>query len=304
MLYGPHGAPDFFTQAAIDAFFASDWQVHYNSNRLGVRLVGPKPTWTRANGGEAGLHPSNVHDCEYAIGAVNFTGDFPVILTHDGPSLGGFVCPVTIAKAELWKVGQVKPGDTIRFHPITADDALAREKAQMHLIETLRPEHPPTFAVPSLAETAHGSATILAALEATTSTPKVVYRQAGDKYVLIEYGDNVLDLALRLRVHLLMNALTAQAEPGVEELSPGVRSLQVRYDSRIIHQSGLMSLLLALEATLGDVSTLKVPSRVVWMPMAFEDSATLGAVSRYQETVRASAPGCPTTWTLSSGLTA
>ena len=59
-----------------------------------------------------------MHDCEYAIGAINFTGDFPVILTRDGPSLGGFVCPVTIAKAELWKVGQVKPGDRIRFHPI------------------------------------------------------------------------------------------------------------------------------------------------------------------------------------------
>jgi len=131
-LYVPHGAPDFFTQAAIDEFFASDWQVHYNSNRLGVRLVGPKPTWTRANGGEAGLHPSNVHDCEYAIGAVNFTGDFPVILTHDGPSLGGFVCPVTIAKAELWKVGQVKPGDRIRFHPVSADEAVALEKAQLN----------------------------------------------------------------------------------------------------------------------------------------------------------------------------
>ncbi|MGK3142881.1 urea carboxylase [Pantoea sp. C2G6] len=293
VLYGPHGAPDFFTQAAIDEFFASDWQVHYNSNRLGVRLVGPKPAWTRANGGEAGLHPSNVHDCEYAIGAINFTGDFPVILTHDGPSLGGFVCPVTIAKAELWKVGQLKPGDTLRFHPIGADEALAREKAQMQTLATLRPAHPPAFAVPSLAETAHGSATLLAALDATHSTPKVLYRQAGDKYVLIEYGDNVLDLALRLRVHLLMNALTARAEPGVEELSPGVRSLQVRYDSRIISQADLMSLLLALETTLGDVSTLKVPSRVVWMPMAFEDSATLGAVSRYQETVCASAPWLP-----------
>lgn len=145
VLYGPHGAPDFFTQAAIDEFFASDWQVHYNSNRLGVRLVGPKPSWTRANGGEAGLHPSNVHDCEYAIGAVNFTGDFPVILTHDGPSLGGFVCPVTIARAELWKVGQVKPGDKIRFHPISVDEAVALEKAQMHVIDTLRPEHAPTL---------------------------------------------------------------------------------------------------------------------------------------------------------------
>lgn len=41
VLYGPHGAPDFFTHAAIDEFFAAEWQVHYNSNRLGVRLVGP-----------------------------------------------------------------------------------------------------------------------------------------------------------------------------------------------------------------------------------------------------------------------
>ncbi len=293
VLYGPHGAPDFFTQAAIDEFFASDWQVHYNSNRLGVRLVGPKPTWTRANGGEAGLHPSNVHDCEYAIGAVNFTGDFPVILTHDGPSLGGFVCPVTIAKAELWKVGQVKPGDKIRFHPISADEAVALEKAQAHSVATLRSAHAPAFAVPSLAASAIGSATLLAALPATATTPAAVYRQAGDKYVLIEYGDNVLDLALRLRVHLLMNALRERAVPGVEELSPGVRSLQVRYDSLILSQKQLMQLLLELESGLGDVSQLKVPSRIVWLPMAFEDSATLGAVERYKETVRASAPWLP-----------
>ena len=73
-----------------------------------MRLTGPKPDWARESGGEAGLHPSNIHDCEYAIGSINFTGDSPVILTRDGPSLGGFVCPVTIAKAELWKVGQVK----------------------------------------------------------------------------------------------------------------------------------------------------------------------------------------------------
>ena len=91
VLYGPHGAPDFFKPEAIDAFFAADWEVHYNSNRLGVRLTGPKPDWARESG-EAGLHPSNIHDCEYAIGSINFTGDSPVILTRDGPSLGGFVC--------------------------------------------------------------------------------------------------------------------------------------------------------------------------------------------------------------------
>ena len=75
----------------------------------------PKPRWARTDGGEAGLHPSNIHDNAYAIGTIDFTGDMPVILGPDGPSLGGFVCPATIIEADLWKMGQLKPGDTVRF---------------------------------------------------------------------------------------------------------------------------------------------------------------------------------------------
>ncbi len=56
---GPHGAPDFFTPEDIETFYATDWEVHYNSSRTGVRLIGPRPQWARADGGEAGLHPSN-----------------------------------------------------------------------------------------------------------------------------------------------------------------------------------------------------------------------------------------------------
>ncbi|WP_313494282.1 carboxyltransferase domain-containing protein, partial [Achromobacter animicus] len=273
------------------AFFAADWEVHYNSNRLGVRLIGPKPTWARENGGEAGLHPSNIHDCEYAIGSINFTGDSPVILTRDGPSLGGFVCPVTIARAELWKVGQVKPGDRIRFVRIDYPQAVALEAAQDRRIADLAP------AVPAATEPAPVPATvsetIVAALPAEGSRPSVSYRQAGDGYLLLEYGDNVLDLALRMRIHLLMEALNANPVAGVLELSPGVRSLQIRYDSRVILQGALIARLLKIEEGLADVATLKVPTRVVYLPMAFEDSATLGAVQRYQETVRASAPWLP-----------
>lgn len=56
------------------------------------------------------LHPLLLHVsalCVPAIGTVNFTGDMPVILMVDGPSLGGFVCPATIVSTELWKIGQV-----------------------------------------------------------------------------------------------------------------------------------------------------------------------------------------------------
>ncbi len=288
VLYGPHGAPDFFTSASMETFFATDWEVHYNSNRLGVRLVGPRPEWARRDGGEAGLHPSNVHDCEYAIGAINFTGDFPVILTNDGPSLGGFVCPVTVAKAELGKVGQLKPGDRIRFRPISFDAARALQAAQDQDIAGLRQ----TARTPSLPAPARATA-ILAGRAASGHHPAIAYRQAGDGYLLLEYGENVLDIGLRLRVYLMMEALKAQPVDGVLELSPGVRSLQVRYDGQRIHQAALIEALLAIEASLPDVATLKIPTRVVHLPMAFEDAATLDAVQRYRETVCADAPWLP-----------
>ncbi|MEQ3776601.1 MAG: urea carboxylase [Alcanivorax sp.] len=292
VLYGPHGAPDFFREDAIEEFFSADWQVHYNSNRLGIRLVGPKPSWTRTDGGEAGLHPSNVHDNEYAIGSINFTGDFPVILTKDGPSLGGFVCPVTIAKAELWKVGQLKPGDSIRFSPISFAQAKAMEESQDASIENLGviPRVNPEISDHSDAFT---SATMLAEKDADGHVPRIVYRQAGDKYILIEYGDNVLDLALRMRVHALMENLKASPVEGILELSPGVRSLQIHYDSRRIDQTTLVETLLDREKSIGSVDEMVVTSRVLHLPMAFEDSATLDAVTRYQETIRSDAPWLP-----------
>jgi len=293
VLYGPHGAPDFFTEESIGAFFAASFEVHYNSNRLGIRLIGPKPSWARTDGGEAGLHPSNVHDCEYAIGSVNFTGDMPVILTRDGPSLGGFVCPVTIAKAELWKVGQAKPGDRIRFVPMAFDAALALERAQDAAVAGLAAPAPVDRPAPALAPAGTVSACVLAELPAEGDRPRVAYRQAGDRYVLIEYGPPVLDLRFRFRVHALMEALRADPVPGILELSPGVRSLQVNYDGRAIHQAALLEALVAREATLPPVASMRVRTRVVHLPMAFEDGATLAAVSRYAETVRAAAPWLP-----------
>ena len=123
---GPHAAPDFVTEAGIAAFYATDWQVHHHSSRTGVRLVGPPVEWARDDGGEAGLHPSNVHDTPYTVGAVDFTGDMPIVLGPDGPSLGGFTCPVTVISDDRWKLGQLAPGDRVRFVPVDRDEARAR----------------------------------------------------------------------------------------------------------------------------------------------------------------------------------
>ncbi len=285
VLYGPHGAPDYFQPQAIEQFFATDWQVHYNSNRLGIRLIGPKLDFARSDGGEAGLHPSNIHDTEYAVGSINFTGDMPVILTRDGPSLGGFVCPATIVRAELWKVGQIKPGDSIRFVPISYAQARALEAAQKDGLVALSPKPLPLHA--------DLGACILRDLPAQGEQPRCTIRQAGDGYVLLEYGENVLDLALRLRVHALMRALEENPVLGIEECSPGVRSLQIRFEPERIAQHELCEKLVRINASLPPAHRLAVPARIVYLPMAFEDSATLDAVSRYRQSVRDTAPWLP-----------
>ncbi len=288
VLYGPHGAPDFFTDHDIQTFFSTAWEVHYNSARTGVRLIGPKPQWARQDGGEAGLHPSNIHDNAYALGTIDFTGDMPVILGPDGPSLGGFVCPATIIQAELWKIGQLKPGDTVRFYRLNVAQAHQREQIQEGLIAHLRLDPYPLSAEHSTTDAA-----ILHQIAASEDQVAVVYRQAGDKNLLIEYGPLVLDLNLRFRVHALMTWLEAHPIEGVLELTPGIRSLQVHYDSQIITQGQLLEQLIRAEAQLPPIEALEVPTRIIYLPLAWEDEATLLAIRKYMQSVRDDAPWCP-----------
>ncbi len=281
VLYGPHGAPDFFTPHDIETFFSTAWKVHHNSDRTGVRLIGPKPVWARKDGGEAGLHPSNIHDNAYAIGTVDFTGDMPVILGPDGPSLGGFVCPVTIVDAELWKMGQLKPGDLVRLRAVSLAQATAMREALDAFVETL------AGAPPELPAVAVREEPVL------RSRPGVVCRADGDHYLLLEYGPNVLDLNLRFRIHALEGELRALALPGILDITPGVRSLHVHWDGRKLRREELLDALDACEARIPDLDDLVVPSRVIHLPLSWDDPATQLAIRKYMQSVRPDAPWCP-----------
>ncbi|MGW1160787.1 5-oxoprolinase/urea amidolyase family protein [Streptomyces sp. NPDC002519] len=259
-LEGPHAAPEFFTEDDIHDFYAAPWKVHFNSARTGVRLVGPKPRWARPDGGEAGLHPSNIHDTPYSVGAVDYTGDMPVLLGPDGPSLGGFVCPATVATGERWKLGQLRPGDTVRFTPL-ADDGGPR----------------PTIV----------DGGVLA------RDGDVTYRRSGDDNLLVEFGPMQLDLALRMRVHALMEAVSGASLDGVTDLTPGIRSLQVRTDPARLPQRDLLAAVRELVAALPPTDALVVPSRTVHLPLSWDDPATREAIARYMAGVRDDAPWCP-----------
>jgi len=286
VIYGPHGAPDFFTREDMDAFFAADWEVHYNSSRTGIRLIGPKPTWARPDGGEAGLHPSNIHDNAYALGTVDFTGDMPVILGPDGPSLGGFVCPATVIRAECWKLGQLRPGDRVRFVPVNQRGAEVLAREQDAAIEALRKPNMTIAPVkPRSPLLDHG--------DAATVGIAVAYRACGDRYLLIEYGPPVLDIRLRFRAHAMMLHLKALALPGILELTPGIRSLQVHYDPLQLPQADLLARLREAEQALGDSKELVLPARIVHLPLSWDDPATQLAIDKYTRSVRPGAPWCP-----------
>ncbi|WP_328441475.1 5-oxoprolinase/urea amidolyase family protein [Streptomyces sp. NBC_00444] len=257
---GPHAAPEFFTEQDIRDFYAADWKVHFNSARTGVRLVGPKPRWARTDGGEAGLHPSNIHDTPYSVGSVDYTGDMPVLLGPDGPSLGGFVCPAVVLSAERWKLGQLRPGDTVRFVPVDVDGA---RRAEIVDGGVLARDH------------------------------DVTYHRSGDDSLLIEFGPMQLDLALRMRVHALMEAIAEESLDGITDLTPGIRSLQIRTDPRRLPQHELLAAVRETVSSLPPSDELVVPSRTVHLPLSWDDPATREAIARYMAGVRDDAPWCP-----------
>jgi urea carboxylase len=294
VLVGPHAAPDFLTVDGLEALLRAEWRVHFNSARTGVRLVGPRPGWARVDGGEAGLHPSNIHDTGYAVGSVDLTGDMPIILGPDGPSLGGFVCPAVVAASERWKLGQLAPGDRVRLVPWTASEAAAADRHRAAwLARATRPTEPlarPTWNRP-LPRPARRDDAVLARREPAGSHPGVTYRRAGDRFVLVEYGPMVLDLALRVRVHVLEQWVRDHL-PAVVDVTAGVRSLLVQVDGRRLGVEDAHRLLAAAEDDLGDVEQTALPSRVVHLPLSWDDPATREAIERYMHGVRADSPWC------------
>ena len=289
VIYGPHGAPEYFLPAYIDTFFATQWEVHFNSSRTGVRLIGPKPLWARTDGGEAGLHPSNIHDNPYAIGAVDFTGDMPVILGPDGPSLGGFVCPVTVIEADLWQLGQLKAGDKIHFEPVALETArhLALEWSSCRsrvtgddILKDAIAGKPGSYRSPVV-------------LDIGEDSTRLVARVAGDTHLLLEIGAPELDLVLRFRAHALMQALEARALHGVIDLTPGIRSLQVHYQPEQLPLAELLTLIANEWTRVCATQNLQVPSRIVHLPLSWDDPACQLAIEKYMTTVRKDAPWCP-----------
>ena len=298
VVLGPHGSPDFLTREGLDELLAASWSVDPHSNRTGIRLLGPRPQWSRADGGEAGLHPSNILDSAYSVGTVMLAGDMAVVVGPDGPSLGGFAAIAQVIRADMWRLGQLRAGDRVTLAPVSmpqaaqlhasAEAEIAQSPPAGHMRrDTL--EHPACglgHAPRAVARTSLGRP-----LEGAHGL--ITYRRAGEGAVLVELGEPVLELRSRVRVHALATGLREERLPGVLDITAGVRSLHVQHDPDRLGAGALLDAIAQIEAGLAAPEDLVIEGRTVHLPLSWRHSEAMRAISRYQESVRADAPWCP-----------
>ncbi|MEU4287678.1 5-oxoprolinase/urea amidolyase family protein [Kribbella sp. NPDC026596] len=289
VIAGPHGAPDHLTPEGVDDFFANSWIVDHRSDRTGIRLVGPTPGWARTDGGEAGLHPSNVHDSAYPVGGIMLSGDTPVIVGKDGPSLGGFVVPAVVIEADRWMLGQLRAGDSVQLVPVSPVAATEAIRVRRHWLSDLRQD--PAEVTSPVSNPDRPKA--LHQAERTTTAPPYTIRCAGERHLLVEAGPAELDLTVRVWIHLLAQSLRAELPAGVTEIVEGVRSMLVAVDSSRLTLTELAERLAFLAAGLDDPETVVLPAREVTLPIAFDHPEAHEAMRRYATSVRPDAPWCP-----------
>ena len=123
---GPH--EDLFVNKSVDDFLNSDWEISDKSDKMALRLFGPKlkfkvrPEYLIR---DAGSDPSNIVEDAIPIGGIQVPSGLELCaMGVDGPSMGGFARIATIILADMSRIGQAKPGEKVNFIPISQDEAV------------------------------------------------------------------------------------------------------------------------------------------------------------------------------------
>ncbi|KAK8123421.1 urea carboxylase [Apiospora kogelbergensis] len=321
VMHGPY-CEGYLAEEDVDMFYSTTWEVSHNAARGGVRLIGPRPKWARTDGGDGGAHPSNVIEYGYPMGGINFTGDEPVILPNDCPDFGGFVCPFTIVKADYWKIGQLRSGDTVRFRPVSLAEALCARREQEEFVSTMAKHlHTSNLLSTTLSSvinpldnsTSKDSTTstriaaepaLLTLLEETTSRPSVAYRQGGDDYLLVDYGHGSFDINHKCRTTALKRKLEAgtgairfsATGEGIYNTVCIGNSMMIYYNGLAVPRAQLLDYLVSLEDELGDLRHAAVPSRRFTLPLTFTHPKLTECAERYMANQRPYASYLPDTF--------
>jgi urea carboxylase len=136
------------------------------------------------------------------------------------------------------------------------------------------------------------AAAVVGQRQASAGKPGITYRQAGERALLVEYGEMELDLSMNFFVLAVEKALQERPAEGVIEAAPGFRSMLVSYDPLRLTAGRLVEHLQALHEELPAEREMELPSRLIRLPIAFDDSQSQAAIRRYIDSIRRDAPNC------------
>ncbi|KAH6886239.1 putative urea amidolyase [Thelonectria olida] len=294
----------------IDMFYSTNWQVSHNAARGGIRLIGPRPRFARHDGGEGGAHPSNVIEYGYPLGGLNWTGDEPVIFPVDCPDFGGFICSLTVIKGDMWKVGQLRSGDQVKFRRVNLESALECRRRNEDFLDKLAASvesgswgDAVAFDSTTLGEEAtEPGLDLVKCIGATSSSPMVSYRAGGDDFMLVDYGDGRADLNHKCRATALKRCLETAPGPASLDMAQGGavfntvgcgNALAIFYDGMKLSQNDLVNKLVEFESSLGDMRSAKFPNRRFRLPVTFRHKKLEDAMERYMANQRSLASYLP-----------
>jgi antagonist of KipI len=106
---------DRFTREGVEAFLGGTYELLPQSDRMGARLKGPPVAHRRGH---------DIISDGIALGSIQVPGDGqPIALLVDRQSTGGYPKVATVCSFDIGRLGQVKPGQRLRFRAITLAEA-------------------------------------------------------------------------------------------------------------------------------------------------------------------------------------
>lgn len=236
-------------------------------------------------------------------------GDTPVLFGVDAPDMGGFSCVLvsslmlyffalgadifqTVSVADLWKLGQIRPGDTVKFEmidPTESEYLLSRQQQWLNALQS----H--SEWVPSCAAQRSSSIPSTSTLhqDRKPDGSDVLLRTAGDRFILYEVGAMALDLSNRVRVELWDRAMRAANIKGVINYNVAIRSSMVQFDPTIISRNELLRIMIEKDKKLENTENVQLDITTWKFPVVVDDRWCREAVEFYMKTARKEAVYLP-----------
>ena len=106
-----------FTENGFETFYSASYRVSAQCDRMGIRMEGP--TIQRRPDVEESIISEGL-----ISGAIQVPGDGKPIIILTELVTGGYTKIATVISTDLPRVAQLKPGDRVRFEPISIEEAL------------------------------------------------------------------------------------------------------------------------------------------------------------------------------------